>query len=110
MPNVERHGSITVLRPSGPLREETLQHVEDNVRPHLTSGTPNVIIDLADTPLIDGAGLEWILDLDEQCCRRGGRICLCGVGELCADLLRITGVGSSVQQFPDLSLALGSFA
>jgi hypothetical protein len=29
---------------------------------------------------------------------------------LCQDLLRITAVGARVQQFPDLTLALGSFA
>ena len=107
---VERHGSVTVFRPEGPLREEDLERADEEVRPHLRSGIPFLIIDLTETPLIDGAGLEWILSLDEECCRRGGCVRLCSVGELCQDLFRITCVGKSVQQFPDLTLALGSFA
>jgi anti-anti-sigma regulatory factor len=67
-------------------------------------------MDLSDTPLIDGSGLEWILTVDELCCRRGGCLRLCNVGELCQDILRITAVGASVQQFDDLTIALGSFA
>lgn len=107
---VKRHGAITVLRPEGPLREENLETIHEDVGQTLSRGVPNVVIDLTDAPLIDGAGLEWILDLDETCCRRGGCVRLCNVGELCQDLLRITTVGASVQQFPDLTAALGSFA
>jgi len=107
---VKRHGSVTVLRPDGPLREENLELINEDVTPHLGGGVPYLVIDLSDAPLIDGAGLEWILDLDETCCRRGGCVRLCNVGELCQDLLRITAVGASVQQFGDLTAALGSFA
>ncbi|QDT10011.1 STAS domain-containing protein [Planctomycetes bacterium K23_9] len=110
MPIVKRQGSVTVLRPDGPLREENLEIIDEDVSPYLNGGVPYVVIDLTDAPLIDGAGLEWILDLDETCCRRGGCVRLCNVGELCQDLLRITAVGASVQQFPDLTAALGSFA
>lgn len=110
MSNIERHGAITVLRPDGPFRVEDLEEIDEDIRPHLVGGVPQVIVDMSDTPLIDGAGLEWILALDEECCRRGGCVRLCGVGELCRDVLRITGVGSSVQQFGDLSSALSSFA
>ncbi|MGB7345693.1 MAG: STAS domain-containing protein [Pirellulaceae bacterium] len=107
---IKRHGSVTVLRPDGPLREENVAAIHDEVSHYLSGGVPYVIVDLADAPLIDGAGLEWILDLDEVCCRRGGCVRLCNVGELCQDLLRITAVGDSVQQFSDLTTALGSFA
>jgi anti-anti-sigma factor len=107
---VDRHGAITVLRPNGPLRAEAIEQLDNHLTPALAGGVPNVVIDLAETPLIDGAGLEWILNLDERCCRHGGCVRICNVGELCRDILRITVVGSSVQQFEDLTLALGSFA
>ena len=110
MTTIQRHGSITVLRPQGPLREENLEILDEDFRPQLTGGVPRVVVDLTETPLIDGAGLEWILDLDEECCRRGGSVRLCSVGELCRDLLRITCVGSRVQQFKHLTAALGSYA
>ena len=110
MSTVERHGAVTVYRPSSPLREEEIERSDEDIRPHLRGGIPNLVIDLSETPLIDGAGLEWILKLDEECCRRGGCVRLCNIGELCQDILRITGVGKTVQQFPDLALALGSLA
>ena len=110
MPLMERKGAITVLRPSGPLRAEDVESLDEQLRPMLSGGLPLVVIDLSDTPLIDGAGLEWILELDEACCQRGGCVKISSACELCRDVLRITSVGASVQQFDELTLALGSFA
>ncbi|TWU49794.1 STAS domain-containing protein [Rubripirellula reticaptiva] len=107
---IERHGAITAIRPTGPLRVDGLERLNQNVQAVLVGGIPNVVVDLSETPLIDGAGLEWILSLDETCCRRGGCVRLCGANELCSDILRITGVGKIVQKFHDLTAALGSFA
>ena len=107
---LERHGSVFVLHPNGPLRHDCIEDLDERIRQSISLGVPLVVLDLCETALIDGAGLEWILALDEECCRRGGCVRLCGVGELCADLLRITAVGSTVQQFENLESALGSFA
>ena len=110
MTRIDRHGAITVLRPTGPLRTDSVEPLDEEIRPMLSGGMPCIVIDLSETPLIDGAGLEWILDLDETCCRRGGCVRICSAGELCRDILRITTVGTSLQQFDDLTSALGSFA
>ena len=110
MSRLVRHGAVTVLRPSGPLRAEAIESLDKEIQPMLSGGVPYIVVDLTETPLIDGAGLEWILTLDETCCRRGGCVRICGAGELCRDILRITSVGLSVQQFDDLTVALGSFA
>lgn len=107
---IRQHGAVTVLRPDGPLRVDAIDSLQQQLQPLLCGGVPYVVIDMSETPLIDGAGLEWILKLDETCCRRGGCLRLCNVGELCQDILRITAVGASVLQFQDLTLALGSFA
>lgn len=110
MAQLEQHGAISVLRPNDPIRVDTIESLDQTLRTAMSGGVPYAIIDLADTPLIDGAGLEWLLDLDEKCCRRGGCLRICNVGELCQDILRITSVGNSVQQYEDLTSALGSFA
>jgi len=110
MSRLDRHGAVTVLRPTGPLRTEAIESLDDELQPMLRGGVPYLVIDLSETPLIDSAGLEWILGLDETCCRRGGCVRICSAGELCRDILRITAVGSSVQQFDDLTVTLGSFA
>lgn len=110
MPVLEHHGSVTVVRPAGPLRFDNVDDLRDLVLPSVMSSVPYIVIDLSETPLIDGAGLEWILDMDDECCKRGGSARLCGIGELCNDLLRITAIGEHVQQFDDLASAIASFA
>lgn len=76
----------------------------------MRGGLPLVTIDLCETQLIDGAGLEWILELDEQCGERGGAVRLCNAGDLCQDVLRITCVGDSVDHYTSLVDALRSFS
>ncbi len=110
MASIERSGSVTVVRPNRPLQRDSLVALTTEVNESIRSGVPLVVMDLAETPLIDSAGLEWLLDLDDQCSNRGGCVCVCHANELCRDILRITCVGASMQQFPDLTSALGSFA
>ncbi len=110
MTSIERRGGVTVIRPNRPLQRDSIENLNEEVVDAVRSGVPMVVVNLAETPLIDGAGLEWLLNLDEHCCERGGSVCLCSANELCCDILRITGVGPSMQQFTDLTSALGSFA
>ena len=69
-----------------------------------------LVIDLHETPLIDGAGLETLIDLREKIESRGGGVKLAAVNPLCADILRITGVGDKFEQFDVVKSAVGSFA
>ena len=110
MARIEKHGSIYVVRSEGPLRADAITPIGEMVAAKLSGSMPAIIVDFSSTPLVDSRGLEWLLEMSEECCRRGGCLRLCSVGELCADLLRITGVGSSIESFPDLNSALGSFA
>ncbi|MEM1068828.1 MAG: STAS domain-containing protein [Planctomycetota bacterium] len=110
MTRLDRHGAVTVVHPTGPLRSDSMIDWNEQLDAMLSGGLPYVVVDLTETPLIDGSGLEWLVDLDDVCCRRGGCLRVCGAGELSRDILRITAVGSTIQQFDDLTSALGSFA
>lgn len=110
MASIEKHGSVYLIRPHGPLRSDTVRSLDELVHGKLTGGVPAIVVDFCDTPLMDSAGLQWLLELGEECCHRGGCLRICNVGELCSDLLRITGVGDSIEGFTDLTTALGSFA
>ncbi|MEM9586421.1 MAG: STAS domain-containing protein [Planctomycetota bacterium] len=107
---VERHGSVTVVRPKVPLRSETIESIKGLVDGQLRAGMPLVVVDLSESPLIDGEGLEWLLKMDESCVNEGGVMRLCSAGELCRDILRITGVGRRLELFDDVTQALASFA
>ncbi len=109
MSEIERHGAITVIRPTASLTGDYVATLEDQVTECLSGGIPMVIVDMANTGLIDGKGLEWLLDFDEACSMRGGSVRLTGVIELCQDILRVTGVSKAVAQYDSLTQALASF-
>lgn len=110
MLRIERQGIVDVVRPRGPLRGELLSEARQRVLPLIRRGSPALVIDLGEVMLLSGAALEWLLELDSQCAQRGGAMSVAGAEELCAEALRITGVGASLQQFTDVSAAVGSFA
>lgn len=110
MLRVERQGTVDVIRPRGPLRGELLDESRGHVERLIRHGSPALVVDLSEAMLLSGQALEWLLETDYQCARRGGALGVAGAQELCAEALRITGVGSSLQQFPDVPSAVGSFA
>lgn len=101
----QRSGAI-VVHVDNPLRQDEAQRLQQQLEQPLRQGIPQVIVDMTSTPLVDGAGLEWLLDLDGQCSQAGGSVRLCGVNELCQDILLITGIGNRLEQFDTLSAAL----
>jgi anti-anti-sigma factor len=110
MSKVSRQGSILVITPKGALRAEEVNEMRSQIANETRGGVPLVTIDLCETQLIDGAGLEWILELDEQCGTRGGAVRLCNAGDLCQDVLRITSVGDRIDHYATLVDALRSFS
>jgi anti-anti-sigma factor len=107
---VARQGAVLVICPSRSLVRETLDVIREQVAQELRGGIPLVVLDLCDTQFIDGAGLEWVLDLDESCGQRGGAVRLCNAGEVCQDILRITRAGERLDQFDSLIESLRSFS
>lgn len=110
MLRIERQGTVDVVRPRGALRGELLEESREHTLRLIHRGSPALVVDLSDAMLLSSEALEWLLDLDCQCARRGGALGVAGAQELCCEALRITGVGASLQQFPDVSSAVGSFA
>jgi anti-anti-sigma factor len=110
MSRIDQHGAVLSLCPNASIGADTIDELDDALRQNQGIGIPQLVIDLSETPLVDSAGLEWILSLDEAYGKRGGCVRLCGATELCRDILRITDVGSRIQHFGNLAEALGSFA
>ena len=110
MSKISRHGGVLVIKPKGAFRSDTIEGLRSEVASETRGGVPLVAIDLAETQLIDGAGLEWLLELDQQCGERGGSVRLCNACDLCQDLLRITVAGDKLEHFDSLADALRSFS
>jgi anti-anti-sigma factor len=68
------------------------------------------VLNLEHVPLVDSAGLEWLLTTQATCTRRGGALRIATPSPLCQQILEVTGVAQRVDIFPDLTTAIGSFA
>jgi anti-anti-sigma factor len=107
---IEKQGAVRVVRLQVPLTGEQCDKLRDSALKGLGAGRPMLVIDLHETPLIDGAGLETLIELRERIEARGGSVKLAAVNSLCSDILRVTGVGDKFEQYSVVKSAVGSFA
>ena len=110
MLKVERQGAVDVIRPQGSVRDENLEELRAICQRLVDRGWPAIVLDLSQAALLSGEALQWLRDLDQQCADCGGSVCVAAPGEICAETLRITGVGQHLQLFPDVGLAVARFA
>jgi anti-anti-sigma factor len=75
----------------------------------LQRGKPQIVLDMQGIALVDSAGLELLLDVQEKCQRMGGAIKLANLGALCREVLKATGVGAKMEIFRDSGGAVRSF-
>lgn len=75
----------------------------------LESNPPFIVLDLSQVPLMDGVGLEYLLDVRESAEQRGGDLKLAGPTPLCHDILFATRLDRTFQIFDDTRRAIGSF-
>lgn len=104
-----RQGAVDVVSGSEPLNADGVPDVLQLLQACGAHGQPHVVLDLARVPLIDSAGLEMLLDVQEDFQRRGGALKLAVGSTLCREILSVTGVGSHFEVFPEVTSAVGSF-
>lgn len=89
-------GSTVILRLQGPLTLGTLFNLQDVLR---DIGDVDTVIDVAEAPYIDSAGLGTILSHWSHTQRTGHRFALTGVTPRIEVLLEITKVNSILPMF-----------
>ncbi len=107
---VEKQGAVSVVRPQTPLAGEICAQFTEAALACLGHGRPMLVVDLHGVPLMDGQGLESLVELRTRVEARGGAVKLAGVNSLCADILRVTAVGDQFEQHAQVKQAVGSFA
>jgi anti-anti-sigma factor len=104
-----KQGAVDVIFGDDPLNADHVPRVLQLLEECGSRGQPRVVIDLDRVPLIDSAGLEMLLDVQEGFQRRGGALKLAVESNLCHEILQVTGVGSRFEIFPQTAAAVGSF-
>ena len=106
----ERLGTVDVIRGADALTVQHLDQFSELLGECLDGGQPKAVLDLQQVPLIDSAGLERLLETQEQFERLGGVLKLLAPNDLCDEILTATGVREKFQVFADARDAVGSFA
>lgn len=81
---------ITLLKVSGDLAGTNAENLRNLISECLAEGRHDYIIDLADAPNCDSAGLETLTWLERECADRLGIVKLCGLSESFTKILEIT--------------------
>jgi anti-anti-sigma factor len=106
----EKQGAVGVVRPKGPIEAAHCDEFKRTVLQGLGVGRPMLVVDFHDVPLVDSVGLETLVELQESLELKGGAMKFAAINPLCADILRVTGVGQKFEQHPLVRSAVGSFA
>ena len=66
----KRQGTVDVIRVKGPLNADVIDEAEEFFKPRMNDSVPKIVLDFEAIPLIDSAGLELLLDLQDSCAKR----------------------------------------
>jgi anti-anti-sigma factor len=105
----KRQGAVDVISGGERIAGERVALLAELLKARKEHGQPHVVIDLQGVAVVDSAGLELLLDTQEEYQRLGGALKLANPGALCREVLKATGVGSRFEIFPDTRGAVRSF-
>jgi anti-anti-sigma factor len=102
-------GAVDVVTGGDRISGDRVAELAAVLEPRLEHGQPHIVLDMQGVAVIDSAGLELLLDVQEKCQRRGGAMKLAGLGSVCREVLKCTDVGSRFEIFRDSRGAVRSF-
>lgn len=102
-------GAVDVVSGNDRIAGEHVAELAAVFEKQLGRGQPQMVLDLQRVAVIDSAGLELLLEVQEKCQRMGGALKLAGLGAVCREVLKATGVGSKFEIFRDSGGAVRSF-
>lgn len=109
MYSVESQGAVDVVTTLGPLNHENADQLLKTIENGLPGGQPMLVLDMHEVPLIDSAGLEALVNVQQQIQAKGGNVKLAGLTQLCHEILRITHIEEKFETYLDVKSAVGSY-
>lgn len=108
--HVKRQGAVYILAGAEPLSSDHVEAARSVSEQCFGKGQPQIVVNLAGVPLLDSAGLEFLLELRDRTVRCGGAVQLAEPKALCRDILQATGLAGEFAIFEQLNAAVASFA
>ncbi len=104
-----KHGAVTVMRAHGPVAGEDAQDFSLRIQRAARETLGRLVIDASAIPFIDSAAIEAMLDASDILGDMGSTLKICAANETLREVLVLTGVASSIEQFETVSDAVRSF-
>jgi anti-anti-sigma factor len=104
-----RQGAVDLIAGDDPINVDFAPQVLGLLEECGHRGQPRVVLDLERVPLVDSAGLEMLLDVQEDYQQRGGALKLAVRHSLCREILALTGVGRHFEVYTEAASAVASF-
>jgi anti-anti-sigma factor len=102
-------GAVDVISGGDRISGDYVAALASVLEGRIDRGQPQIVLDMQGVALVDSAGLELLLDVQEKCQRMGGAMKLANLGALCREVLKATGVGARFEIFRDSGGAVRSF-
>jgi len=106
---INEYGAVTVVTTNDDIGGEELALFKDKVDKVFDNGGHQLILDCSELPGVDSEGLEYLLDLQDQCEEHLGALKMCAAGETLRTILRITRLDRRFELFTDVDEAVKSF-
>lgn len=104
-----RVGTVDVITPHGALLDQDAEQFARALAERLEQGNARVVICLKETPCMDSAALESLLDAADQFGDHASGLTLAGVTPTCREILEMTGLADRFRFFNDVNDAVKSF-
>jgi anti-anti-sigma factor len=105
----KRQGAVDIIGGGERIAGDQVAELAALLKERGNQTPPHVVLDLQGVAIIDSAGLELLLDTQENYQRLGGALKLANPATLCREVLKATGVGARFEIFGDTRGAVRSF-
>lgn len=104
----QTHGQVTVIAPHGPLTADELSGVRLAIDHASAARAMRMVLDLAEVPFVDSAGIEMLLELSGSQALAMKRVKLAALTDCTRDALDVTDVLSRLDVYRTVDDALQS--
>ncbi len=105
----QKLGAITVLAPQGPLVQDDADRFKDRAINVFVRSLGRCVVDASKLAFVDSKGLEALMDINDHVAQSGQALKLCAVNKTVREVLTLTELASTFEQYEDVTTAVRSF-
>jgi anti-anti-sigma factor len=105
---ISRVGSRTVLTPKGSITYQNIEVLTTMFNECMSKNKTEIILDCKTVSFVDSESLEFILQMNEDLEKQGGKLKLINVNAICRDIFIVTRLVNILHIYEDIHKAIRS--